>query len=61
MKITVIATGFDKAAAIAEPSRPFAVPQPAVAEARVTGPIGTPDTLRREDINVPAFIRKKAD
>jgi len=61
MKITVIATGFDKAAAITEPSRPFAVPQPAAAEARVTAPIGAPDTLRRDDINVPAFIRKKAD
>jgi cell division protein FtsZ len=61
MKITVIATGFDKASAITEPSRPFAVPQPAAAEARVTGPIGSPDPLRREDINVPAFIRKKAD
>jgi cell division protein FtsZ len=59
MKITVIATGFDKAAAITEPSRPFVVPQPA--ESRVTGPIGSPDPLRREDINVPAFIRKKAD
>jgi cell division protein FtsZ len=61
MKITVIATGFDKASAITEPSRPFAVPQPAAAEARVTSPIGAPDTLRRDDINVPAFIRKKAD
>jgi cell division protein FtsZ len=61
MKITVIATGFDKAAALAEPSRPYAVPQQPVAEPRVTGPIGTPEPLRREDINVPAFIRKKAD
>lgn len=61
MKITVIATGFDKAAAITEPARPFVVPQTAAAEARVTGPLGAPDTLRREDINVPAFIRKKAD
>jgi cell division protein FtsZ len=66
MKITVIATGFDKAATIAEPSRTFAAPQPAVSEARVSGPIGMPgssgpDPLRREDINVPAFIRKKAD
>ena len=61
MKITVIATGFDRAAAITEPSRPFVVQQTAAAEARVTGPLGAPDTLRREDINVPAFIRKKAD
>lgn len=65
MKITVIATGFDKAAAAVEPSRAFVATQPAVAESRVTGPIGIPgpgaDPLRREDINVPAFIRKKAD
>jgi cell division protein FtsZ len=64
MKITVIATGFDKALAAVEPSRAFAASQP-VAEGRVTGPIGIPgsgaDPLRREDINVPAFIRKKAD
>jgi cell division protein FtsZ len=65
MKITVIATGFDKAVAAVEPSRAFAAAQPAVADSRVTGPIGIPgsgaDPLRREDINVPAFIRKKAD
>ncbi len=66
MKITVIATGFDKTAVAAEPSRTFAATQPAVSEARVAGPIGMPgasvsDPLRREDINVPAFIRKKAD
>ncbi|HXI91119.1 MAG TPA: cell division protein FtsZ [Blastocatellia bacterium] len=65
MKITVIATGFDKAVAAVEPSRAFAASQP-VSEGRVTGPIGipgggSPDPLRREDINVPAFIRKKAD
>ena len=65
MKITVIATGFDKAVAAVEPSRAFAASQP-VSEGRVTGPIGipgsgAPDPLRREDINVPAFIRKKAD
>jgi hypothetical protein len=66
MKITVIATGFDKAVAAVEPPRAFAAPQPAVSESRVTGPIGVPqatvpDPLRRQDINVPAFIRKKAD
>jgi cell division protein FtsZ len=66
MKITVIATGFDKAGVVAEPSRPFAAPQPAVSDTRVTGPLGNagpgvPDPLRREDFNVPAFIRKKAD
>jgi cell division protein FtsZ len=66
MKITVIATGFDKAATAAEPSRTFPAPQPAVSDNRVTGPMGgpgsnAPDPLRRQDINVPAFIRKKAD
>jgi cell division protein FtsZ len=65
MKITVIATGFDKAIAAVEPSRAFAATQPVVSESRVTGPIGMPgtvaDPLRRDDINVPAFIRKKAD
>jgi cell division protein FtsZ len=67
MKITVIATGFDKAAAAAEPNRPYAAPEPAAAGARVTtGPLGgqnpgTPEPMRREDINVPAFMRKKAD
>lgn len=67
MKITVIATGFDKAAAAAEPNRPYAAPDPAAAGARVnTGPLGgqnpgAPEPMRREDINVPAFMRKKAD
>ncbi len=67
MKITVIATGFDKAAAAAEPNRPYAAPDPAAAGARVTtGPLGSqnpgaPEPMRREDINVPAFMRKKAD
>ena len=66
MKITVIATGFDKAATVVEPARSFAAVQPAVSDARVTGPLGNtaqgaPEPLRREDFNVPAFIRKKAD
>ncbi len=66
MKITVIATGFDKAGVVAEPLRPFAALPPAVSDTRVTGPIGSagpsaPAPLRREDFNVPAFIRKKAD
>jgi cell division protein FtsZ len=66
MKITVIATGFDKAGVAAEPSRAFAAPQPAISDTRITGPLGNPgpaasDPLRREDFNVPAFIRKKAD
>jgi cell division protein FtsZ len=66
MKITVIATGFDKPVSAVEPSRAFASPQPVATDGRVTAPVlipgsGGPDPLRREDINVPAFIRKKAD
>jgi cell division protein FtsZ len=66
MKITVIATGFDKAVSAVEPSRAFSAPQPVATDGRVTAPVvipghGGPDPLRREDINVPAFIRKKAD
>ncbi|HSB08381.1 MAG TPA: cell division protein FtsZ [Blastocatellia bacterium] len=66
MKITVIATGFDKAAAAAEAPRAFTTPQPVPSEPRVSGPLSGPGTiapepLRREDINVPAFMRKKAD
>jgi cell division protein FtsZ len=57
MKITVIATGFDQAAASTEPIRPFPGP-PTAPEPR--GP-SHPDMLRRDDLNVPAFIRKKAD
>ncbi|HKA20893.1 MAG TPA: cell division protein FtsZ [Blastocatellia bacterium] len=65
MKITVIATGFDKPACAVEPSRAFAAPQP-VPDGRHATPVvipgpGAPDPHRREDINVPAFIRKKAD
>jgi cell division protein FtsZ len=58
MKITVIATGFDKAASSAEPVRPFPGPPPMPTEPRTTG---SGDPLRRDDLNVPAFIRKKAD
>lgn len=64
MKITVIATGFDRAAAVAEPapSRTF-VAQPATTATPVAGapPTGTSGPLRRDDLDVPAFIRKKAD
>jgi len=64
MKITVIATGFDKAAAAAEPAPKTYTAQPtAGAEAlragSPTGPLNDP--LRRDDIDVPAFMRKKAD
>ncbi|HUK90547.1 MAG TPA: cell division protein FtsZ [Blastocatellia bacterium] len=56
MKITVIATGFDTAAAIsAEPMRSAFVPDG-------RGPdIPRRDERRNEDLNVPAFMRKKAD
>jgi len=59
MKITVIATGFERAAAAAEPLRPYTAQQDRT---------GTTDSrsvttghAQREDLNVPAFIRKKAD
>ncbi len=66
MKITVIATGFEKPAAVSEPVRTFPSAQPPAPETRGTGAlagagIASVDTLRRDDINVPAFMRKKAD
>ena len=66
MKITVIATGFEKPAAATEPVRTFPSAQPPAPETRGTGAlagagIASVDTLRRDDINVPAFMRKKAD
>jgi cell division protein FtsZ len=68
MKITVIATGFEKAAAAAEPApRTYTATPAAGPEApragttggQTTGPLNDP--LRRDDIDVPAFMRKKAD
>ncbi len=65
MKITVIATGFEKAAAAAEPApRTYTATPAAGTEApRVgsgtTGPLAEP--MRRDDVDVPAFMRKKAD
>jgi len=62
MKITVIATGFDRAAAAAEPApRTYTAPAPA-GTTTTSGPSGGPTgPLRRDDLDVPAFIRKKAD
>jgi cell division protein FtsZ len=69
MKITVIATGFDKAASPVEPVRAFPGPPPTGTDP--VGPRGGPggnptgqiaDALRnQDDVNVPAFMRKKAD
>lgn len=70
MKITVIATGFEKAAAVAEPApaRPYTAGTPAAGTeapragatgSGSTGPLNEP--MRRDDIDVPAFMRKKAD
>ncbi|HJQ67588.1 MAG TPA: cell division protein FtsZ [Blastocatellia bacterium] len=68
MKITVIATGFEKAAAAAEPApRTYTAtpaagtesPRAGTAGGQTTGPLNDP--LRRDDIDVPAFMRKKAD
>jgi len=66
MKITVIATGFEKPAAVTEPVRTYPSAQPSVGETRGTGALAgassaSVDSLRRDDINVPAFMRKKAD
>jgi cell division protein FtsZ len=58
MRITVIATGFDKASVSAEPARPFPGPPALPPEQRSTA---AGEGLRRDDLNVPAFIRKKAD
>jgi cell division protein FtsZ len=60
MKITVIATGFDKAGAAAEPLKSYAATYPPERhiEQRTQN---APEPLRRDDVNVPAFIRKKAD
>lgn len=66
MKITVIATGFEKSGTASEPVRTFPSAQPSGPETRGTGALAgagaaSVDTLRRDDINVPAFMRKKAD
>jgi cell division protein FtsZ len=60
MKITVIATGFEKAASATEPVRTFPTPPPMPTGTEPRGGASN-EALRREDINVPAFIRKKAD
>ncbi len=71
MKITVIATGFDKAAEFAGDQTTAARLRPAVnggappvpgAPTRdvVTGPLGN-EPPSRNDLNVPTFLRKKAD
>ena len=63
MKITVIATGFDLAAAAAEPATPRTYTAPVPTGPPTTSPTGGGPSgpLRRDDLDVPAFIRKKAD
>src|SRR2546423_2252138 len=62
MKITVIATGFDRAAVAAEPAPRTYTATPATATQATPGTSGgTTGPLRRDDLDVPAFIRKKAD
>jgi cell division protein FtsZ len=58
MKITVIATGFDKAIPSSEPVRPYTGPPTGAGPDRNTH---SSEQSRRDDINVPTFIRKKAD
>ncbi len=55
MKITVIATGFDKAVEATEPAKSF------VAGQDHTLSTTPPDSIKDEDIAIPTFIRKKAD
>ena len=59
MRITVIATGFEKASVSAEPASPFPGPPALPPEQQRSTAAG--EGLRRDDLNVPAFIRKKAD
>ncbi|HJQ27096.1 MAG TPA: cell division protein FtsZ [Blastocatellia bacterium] len=62
MKITVIATGFDRAAVAAEPApRTYTAPATATQTTASPPPGGASGSLRRDDLDVPAFIRKKAD
>jgi cell division protein FtsZ len=64
MKITVIATGFEKAAVAAEPIRNIpSPPSPDRQHGTLSAgePRGGATDLRQEDINIPAFMRKKAD
>jgi len=58
MKITVIATGFEKVAAPAEPVRAYTTTQATPSDTRAASQT---EPMRRDDLNVPAFIRKKAD
>jgi hypothetical protein len=63
MKITVIATGFEKTAVATEPVRTYTTAAEGARAPNPGGPTtgGTTGPLRREDVDVPAFIRKKAD
>ncbi len=61
MKITVIATGFEKAKAEkVQPMRPVAVPSNGNGS-QPSRPPASPAQMREEDLDVPTFIRRKAD
>src|SRR5262249_34996712 len=63
MKITVIATGFDKVSAVA-PSpgvKTYAPPSAQPAHQAISKPLDPPQGMRRDDLDIPAFMRKKAD
>ena len=65
MKITVIATGFPREAAALAPS-PVSLPQPALPQRYTQRPgddLTRPgvNAARTDDLDVPTFIRKKAD
>jgi cell division protein FtsZ len=59
MKITVIATGFDNVMGGVQPTRGYSVPTsyPGVSKTM----IDTGRETRREDLDIPTFMRKKAD
>lgn len=61
MKITVIATGFEKPKAEkVQPMRPTAVPGNGNGNQQSRPPV-SPPSMREEDLDVPTFIRRKAD
>ncbi|MEW6730660.1 MAG: cell division protein FtsZ [Acidobacteriota bacterium] len=67
MKITVIATGFDKVINAVPPAtlRNYANPTqvPPVVHTQINKPLADPTlgNVRRDDLEIPAFMRKKAD
>lgn len=62
MKITVIATGFEQPKAEkVQPMRPTVVQGGASNGQQPSRPLPPPSAMREEDLDVPTFIRRKAD